>query len=64
MLQVGKPHPDRSAQFEFINNKAKAYVEAGEPVISVDAKKKESIGNFKNNGVEYRKEYKEKVKTM
>lgn len=55
MLQVGKPHPDRNAQFEFINNKAKAYVEAGEPVISVDAKKKESIGNFKNNGVEYRK---------
>jgi hypothetical protein len=55
MLQVGKPHPDRNTQFEFINKKAKAYIEAGEPVISVDAKKKENIGNFKNNGVEYRR---------
>jgi transposase len=54
MLQVGKPHPDRNAQFEFINEKAKAYIKAGEPVISVDTKKKENIGNFKNQGREYR----------
>jgi hypothetical protein len=55
MLQVGKPHPDRNAQFEFINKKAKDFIDAGEPVISVDTKKKENIGNFKNNGTEYRK---------
>jgi len=55
MLQVGKPHPDRNAQFEFINNKAKEFIAEGEPVISVDTKKKEKIGNFKNAGQEYRK---------
>jgi transposase len=55
MLQVGESHPDRNAQFEFINGKAKEYIEAGEPVISVDTKKKESIGNFKNPGQEYRR---------
>jgi hypothetical protein len=55
MLQVGKPHPDRNAQFEFINNKAKEFIKAGQPVISVDTKKMENIGNFKNNGTEYRR---------
>jgi hypothetical protein len=55
MLQVGEAHPDRNAQFEFINQKAKDFIDAGEPVISVDTKKKENIGNFKNNGTEYRK---------
>ena len=55
MLQVGKPHPDRNAQFEFIDKKAKKFIEMGEPVISVDTKKKENIGNFKNSGQEYRK---------
>jgi transposase len=55
MLQVGKPHPDRNAQFELINEKAKRFIEAGEPVISVDTKKKENIGNFKNPGQEYRR---------
>jgi hypothetical protein len=55
MLQVGEAHPDRNAQFEFINEKAKQFIEAGDPVISVDTKKKENIGNFKNNGTEYRK---------
>jgi transposase len=55
MLQAGEPHPDRNAQFEFINTKAKAYIMAGEPVISVDTKKKENIGNFKNPGQEYRR---------
>jgi len=55
MIQVGEPHPDRNAQFEFINIKAKKYIKMGEPVISVDTKKKENIGNFKNSGQEYRK---------
>jgi transposase len=55
MLQVGKPHPDRNAQFEFIEQCAKKFIDKGNPVISVDTKKKENIGNFKNNGQEYRK---------
>lgn len=55
MLQVGKSHPDRNAQFEHINATASEYLDLGEPVISVDTKKKELIGNFKNNGQEYRK---------
>lgn len=52
-LQVGEAHVDRDAQFEHINAKAKAFMEEGLPVISVDTKKKENIGNFKNNGSEY-----------
>ena len=55
-LQVGEPHPNRDAQFRFINDKAQEFLNAGDPVISVDTKKKELIGNFKNNGSEYRKE--------
>jgi hypothetical protein len=55
MLQVGAVHPDRNAQFEHINNTASKYIAEGIPVISVDAKKKENIGNFKNNGQEYRR---------
>lgn len=55
MLQIGEPHPDRNAQFEYINARAKEFIAAGEPVISVDTKKKENIGNFKNPGAEYRK---------
>ena len=55
MLQVGEPHPDRNAQFEHINATAKEFLETGEPVISVDTKKKELIGNFKNPGQEYRR---------
>ena len=54
MLQVGKAHPDRNQQFEFINSKAARFLKQGLPVISVDTKK-ENIGNFKNNGLEYRK---------
>jgi hypothetical protein len=56
LLQVDEPHPDRNAQFEHINETATAYIEKGMPVISVDTKKKEKIGNFKNNGKEYRPE--------
>jgi transposase len=55
MLQVGEEHPDRNAQFEFINDKAKQFLTAGTPVISIDAKKKEKVGNFINNGRSYRK---------
>ncbi len=55
-LQVGEQHPDRNAQFEFINNTANSFIKEGEPVISVDTKKKELVGNFKNEGAEYRKE--------
>ena len=54
MLQIGEPHPDRNAQFEHINETALKYINVGDPVISVDTKKKENIGNFKNNGKEYR----------
>lgn len=53
-LQVGKPHPNRNEQFEHINETAQKFIEEGEPVISVDTKKKENIGNFKNTGTEYR----------
>jgi hypothetical protein len=55
MLQVGKPHPDRNAQFEYINERAADYINTGIPIISVDTKKKENIGNFKNNGQEYQR---------
>jgi hypothetical protein len=55
MLQKGEPHPDRDAQFKHINAIAKEFIAEGEPVISVDTKKKESVGNFKNNGREYRR---------
>jgi hypothetical protein len=44
---------DRNAQFESINEQAKSFISEHEPVISIDAKKKENIGNFKNNGVGY-----------
>ena len=54
LLQVGTPHPDRNKQFEYINNKSKDFIEQNIPVISVDTKKKELLGNFKNNGSEYR----------
>ena len=53
-LQVRGPHPDRNLQFEHINDTAVKYLKAGVPVISVDTKKKENIGNFKNSRQEYR----------
>jgi transposase len=49
----GKQHPDRNAQFEYINAKAQDCIERGVPVISVDTKKKELVGNFKNGGLEW-----------
>jgi len=51
VIEGGK-HPDRNAQFEYINSKVKEYQENGQPVISVDTKKKELVGNFKHNGRE------------
>ena len=50
----GTSHPDRNAQFEHINAQVTAAQAAGQPVISVDTKKKELIGNFKNGGSDYR----------
>jgi hypothetical protein len=50
----GDQHIDRNAQFEYINRQAKAFLTAKEPIISVDTKKKELVGNFKNNGREWR----------
>ena len=50
----GGNHMDRDAQFHYINDQATAFLAAGEPVISVDTKKKELVGNFKNQGREYR----------
>ena len=50
----GASHPDRDAQFAHINQTAKAAVAAGWPVISVDTKKKELVGDFKNQGREWR----------
>lgn len=50
----GSSHPDRDAQFAFINETAKQYMLDEQPVISVDTKKKELIGPYKNGGVEWR----------
>ena len=50
----GKQHPDRDAQFRHINETAQAAIAAGQPIISVDTKKKELVGDFKNAGREWR----------
>jgi hypothetical protein len=50
----GSNHPDRNAQFEHVNKTVQAAIAAGEPAISVDTKKKELVGDFKNNGRELR----------
>ncbi len=50
----GSSHPDRNAQFEFINKLTGEAMHAGQPVISVDTKKKELVGQYKNNGKELR----------
>jgi len=50
----GTTHPDRNAQFEHIHQRMQAHLEAGQPAISVDTKKKELVGNFKNGGREWR----------
>ena len=53
MNQVGEEHPDRDAQFNHINEKVKTFGAAEYPVISIDCKKKELVGNFQNVGQEY-----------
>ena len=49
----GSSHPDRNAQFEYINNQVLAFQKQNQPVISVDTKKKELVGEFKNHGQEW-----------
>jgi len=51
----GSNHPDRDAQFQFISNSVSTFIDRGLPAISVDTKKKELIGNYKNNGAEWEK---------
>ena len=51
----GAQHPDRDAQFQFLNVQVQAALKAGQPVISVDTKKKELVGDFKNAGQEWQK---------
>jgi hypothetical protein len=53
-VQEGASHPERNAQFEYINEQVKAFQQTEQPVVSVDAKKKELVGNFANKGREYR----------
>jgi hypothetical protein len=50
----GGSHPDRDAQFEYIDSRVQAYLALRQPVISVDTKKKELVGDFKNGGREWR----------
>ena len=50
----GNQHPDRDAQFRYLNDQATAYRAAGDPVISVDTKKKELVGQYKNAGRQWR----------
>jgi hypothetical protein len=52
-VKEGSDHPDRDAQFTFIAEKTKDFQQHGQPVISVDTKKKELIGEYKNAGQEY-----------
>jgi DDE family transposase len=59
----GAAHPDRNAQFEHINGQAGAFLKSRQPVVSVDTKKKELVGEFKNAGREWRRQGEpEKVK--
>jgi hypothetical protein len=50
----GQDHPDRNAQFEYINKRVQTFQRRGQPVVSVDAKKKELIGDFRTSGGEWR----------
>jgi hypothetical protein len=49
----GSSHPDRNAQFEYINASVQRFLKRGQPAVSVDAKKKEKVGDFKNGGQEW-----------
>ena len=50
----GRQHPDRDAQFRYINDQVRTRLERGRPAVSVDTKKKELVGDFKNGGREWR----------
>ena len=52
-VKEGGTHPDRNAQFEYIHHKVKSFQERMQPVVSVDTKKKELVGDFANRGREY-----------
>ena len=52
-VREGSSHPDREAQFQYLAHRVESFQQHGQPVISVDAKKKEQIGNFKNAGREW-----------
>lgn len=52
-VREGVEHPDRDAQFRYINNQVQKAIASGEPAISVDTKKKELVGDFKNEGREW-----------
>lgn len=53
-MNEGKSHADRNLQFEHINSMAREFMKEDQPVISIDTKKKELIGNFRNNGKEWK----------
>ena len=53
--EEGNDHPDRDAQFEHINEQVRRALATGRPVISVDTKKKELVGNYENKGRQWRK---------
>ncbi len=52
----GSQHPDRDAQFRYINRQVKRYLQSGDPIISVDTKKKELVGAFRNAGRTWRRQ--------
>lgn len=60
----GTDHPDRNEQFQLIHDSSKKFQKEGQPVISVDAKKKENIGNYKNNGREWMPKGKPEIVNM
>jgi transposase len=49
----GAQHPDRDAQFRYVNEQARSHLAAGQPVVSVDTKKKELVGRYANGGAEW-----------
>jgi hypothetical protein len=51
----GNQHPDRDGQFRYLNGQAREHLDAGEPVVSVDTKKKELVGEYANGGQEYQR---------
>ena len=54
-IEGTKEHPDRDAQFRYIFNKTVLFQQQEQPIVSVDTKKKENVGNYQNPGQEYRK---------